>query len=130
MAQAKTQENPLAQKPVMAEMEVHYHVETAAAVPSSCWPKQQQNQAKHPASCRLARSPLPAHGASQAHFYAVQVATTWTKLAIAKSWIASLAVRPSIAKPGTQIASEQANGMLHSLHPENSWAKSADAPAT
>ena len=72
MAQAKTQENPLAQKPVMAEMEVHYHVETAAAVPSSCWPKQQQNQAKHPASCRLARSPLPAHGASQAHFYAVR----------------------------------------------------------
>ena len=45
MAQAKTQEKPLAQEPVMAEMqEVYYHVETAAA-PSSCWPEQQQEQA-------------------------------------------------------------------------------------
>ena len=127
----------------MSEIQgLHCHVETAAAswrLARRSLPAQGTSQAhfgagqaKHPASCRLARSPLPAHGASQAHYYAVQVATTWTKLSIAKSWIASLAVqrRPSIEKPGTQIASEQANGMRHSVHPETSWTKSADALAT
>ena len=132
-AQAETLEKPLAQDPVMAEIEeVHYHVETVAA-PTSCGPEHQQEQAKHPTSWRLARRPLPAQGSSQAHCCAVKVATTSTALTIAKSWtkIASKAGRrsPPAAKPGTKIASvEQVNRMHHPLvHSEHSWTKSAGA---